>query len=85
MLNCDYLYSTHESMIRKLNVAGSVLSDQVAEIQNVYLADSRPWIVGFSGGKDSTALLSLIYTAILHLKTEQRQKKNLCRFIRHTR
>ena len=23
------------------------------EIQQVYLADSRPWVVGYSGGKDS--------------------------------
>lgn len=37
-----------------------------AEIQDQYQADdnSRPWIVGFSGGKDSTMLLQLVWKAI---------------------
>jgi DNA sulfur modification protein DndC len=28
----------------------------------------RPWIIGFSGGKDSTALLTLVWRALLHVK-----------------
>ena len=33
-------------------------------------ADSseRPWIIGFSGGKDSTVLLTLVWMALLKLK-----------------
>lgn len=40
-----------------------------AEIQDQYQADdnSRPWIVGFSGGKDSTMLLQLVWKAIQKL------------------
>ena len=30
------------------------------EIREIYLADKRPWVIGYSGGKDSTATLQLI-------------------------
>mgnify|MGYP002818705338 CR=1 FL=1 len=45
------------------------------EIRKVYLEDSYPWVVGFSGGKDSTATLQLIWYAIRSLPKEKRQKK----------
>ncbi len=32
----------------------------IAEIKTQYLADDTPWIVGFSGGKDSTTLLQSV-------------------------
>ena len=45
-----------------------------SEIQDQYLADdnSRPWIVGFSGGKDSTMLLQLVWKAIEKLPEKLR-------------
>ena len=39
------------------------------EVQSIYLSDPMPWIVGYSGGKDSTACLQLIWTAISRLPT----------------
>ncbi len=45
-----------------------------AEIRGVYLADKRPWVIGFSGGKDSTTALQLIWKALSELPHEQRQK-----------
>ena len=50
------------------------LSDIHAEIQEVYLSDSRPWVVGYSGGKDSTTALQLVWYALEELAPEQRQK-----------
>lgn len=44
------------------------------EIQKVYLHDQRPWIVGYSGGKDSTAMLQLIFNAIKELPSEKHTK-----------
>ena len=44
------------------------------EIRSVYLSDNRPWILGFSGGKDSTCMVQLIWHAIAELPKEQRQK-----------
>lgn len=39
----------------------------IAEIQSQYLDDSMPWVIGFSGGKDSTAVLQLIFYALAEL------------------
>jgi len=44
------------------------------EIQEIYLSDEFPWIVGYSGGKDSTATLQLIWLAIAALPKEKRDK-----------
>ena len=30
------------------------------QIQQLYLSDEIPWVVGYSGGKDSTATLQLV-------------------------
>ena len=40
-------------------------------IRNLYLADDIPWVIGYSGGKDSTATLQLVWLAIEELKPEQ--------------
>ncbi|MGB7906111.1 MAG: hypothetical protein WCF43_15570, partial [Steroidobacteraceae bacterium] len=41
------------------------------EIQELYCLDSLPWIIGYSGGKDSTAVLQLIWNAIATLPSEK--------------
>jgi DNA sulfur modification protein DndC len=45
------------------------------EIQELYLLDDVPWVLGYSGGKDSTAVLQLIWNAIAALPVEKRHKK----------
>ncbi len=42
--------------------------DIIKEIMVVYKHDERPWLIGYSGGKDSTLLVSLVYEAMLRLK-----------------
>lgn len=44
------------------------------EIRDLYNADEVPWIIGYSGGKDSTATLQLIWTAVTGLPLERRRK-----------
>ncbi|MDD2494991.1 MAG: phosphoadenosine phosphosulfate reductase family protein, partial [Tissierellia bacterium] len=44
------------------------------EMKMVYLNDNRPWIIGYSGGKDSTTVVQLVYTMLLNLPKEQRKK-----------
>jgi DNA sulfur modification protein DndC len=44
------------------------------EIQHVYLADNRPWVIGYSGGKDSTTALQLVWYALKELPKEKREK-----------
>jgi DNA sulfur modification protein DndC len=43
-------------------------------LSQLYLEDARPWLVGFSGGKDSTMLASLIFDAVLSVPAVQRKK-----------
>lgn len=45
------------------------------EIEKQYLADDRPWIIGLSGGKDSTAVTQLVYTMLMRLSPAKRNKK----------
>ncbi|MFZ3172300.1 MAG: DNA phosphorothioation system sulfurtransferase DndC [Carboxydocellales bacterium] len=52
----------------------SISKEAIELIKNVYLADTRPWVVGYSGGKDSTTVVQLIFYAILDLPPEKRQK-----------
>lgn len=44
------------------------------EVRELYLADEVPWILGYSGGKDSTATLQLVWTALTGLPNAQRKK-----------
>jgi DNA sulfur modification protein DndC len=50
------------------------IEELCAEVQELYTADEVPWILGYSGGKDSTATLQLIWTAIAGLPVEKRTK-----------
>jgi len=52
----------------------STVSALREEIQELYLADDIPWIVGYSGGKDSTATLQLIWGALATIDSEKRKK-----------
>lgn len=47
----------------------------IREIQALYLSDSLPWIIGYSGGKDSTASLQLIWMALSALPADRRRFK----------
>lgn len=49
--------------------------DIINEIMIVYKHDNRPWLIGYSGGKDSTLLVSVVYEAVRRLKPEERTKK----------
>jgi DNA sulfur modification protein DndC len=44
------------------------------EVRELYLADEVPWIIGYSGGKDSTAIVQLIWLAVSELPDAERHK-----------
>ena len=44
------------------------------EIRELYLWDEVPWVVGYSVGKDSTAVLQLVWLAVRELPSEKRAK-----------
>lgn len=49
----------------------------ISEIKDQYLIEDnlRPWIIGFSGGKDSTALLQLTWWAIADIPLDKRKRE----------
>lgn len=52
----------------------NTLQDLLAEMKYVYESDDRPWIIGYSGGKDSTVLVSLAFEMIQTLAPKERTK-----------
>lgn len=64
----------YEDFINQEQFAGRSLAEFVAEVQRVYCADKRPWVIGYSGGKDSSAVITLVYLALLGLPPELRTK-----------
>lgn len=52
-----------------------VFEEIIKEMMAVYQHDRRPWLIGYSGGKDSTLLVALTYEAISRLPEEARTKK----------
>ena len=44
------------------------------DILKIYQSDARPWVIGYSGGKDSTAVVRLVFEALSSLPKEKRTK-----------
>lgn len=40
-------------------------------LHQLYTEDERPWLVGFSGGKDSTMLASLVFDTTLSFPPDE--------------
>ncbi|UFN70402.1 DNA phosphorothioation system sulfurtransferase DndC [Vibrio alginolyticus] len=64
----------YEDFINAEDFANNKLSHYIADVQRVYCADKRPWVIGYSGGKDSSAVMSLVYLALLGLEPKDRHK-----------
>lgn len=62
-----------KSSFAEMGFKGAVKS-LVQEVQALYQADEIPWVVGYSGGKDSTATLQLVWLALQQLPVEKRVK-----------
>lgn len=57
-------------MSQRINHIISEIKDQYLIVDNL-----RPWIIGFSGGKDSTALLQLVWLALEQIPAELRKRE----------
>ena len=53
----------------------NVFENIIEEIIMVYKHDNRPWLIGYSGGKDSTLLVYLTFQAIARIPKNERTKK----------
>ena len=64
-------------MVESISNAGldrAKLDSRYEEIRNVYMNDSRPWVIGYSGGKDSTTALQMIWYALAKLNAKDLSK-----------
>jgi len=52
----------------------NTLEELIEEIKYVYQSDNRPWVIGYSGGKDSTTVVELVYKMLLTLPEKERKK-----------
>lgn len=50
------------------------VNDIIEEMKMVYKNDNRPWVIGYSGGKDSTTVVQLVFTMLMQLPPEERHK-----------
>ncbi len=57
-----------------LEQKGKKYRDAIDRAKRVYLQDDRPWIIGYSGGKDSTATCTVVLTALSELAPEKLKK-----------
>lgn len=65
-----------------MGIISSLLSKQMPfvdaakeHIKNAYKEDDRPWVVGYSGGKDSTVVVQLVFEALSEMSREELHKK----------
>lgn len=59
----------------KLDDKFKVFEDIIEEMTYVYKHDNRPWLIGYSGGKDSSLLVSLTIEVVMRLPEYERTKK----------
>ena len=62
-----------------------VIDELIAEIQDLYLSDRVPWVVGYSGGKDSSAVMQLVWMSLSRFRRNQPHEGDPCYFDRHSR
>ena len=69
--------SSASNFINPANVTidGDKLAARYATVRQLYLADERPWVIGYSGGKDSTAVLQLVWHALREIDVDNRSKR----------
>lgn len=52
-----------------------VFENIIQEMLYVYKHDNRPWLIGYSGGKDSSLLVSLVVETVSRIAPQDRTKK----------
>lgn len=59
------------SGIKEMTRIEKILEDMTSE----YRSDNRPWVIGYSGGKDSTMVVQLTYEMLSRLSPKEQNKR----------
>ena len=60
--------------MKMANLTKEDIRSVIETIKELYLEDMIPWICGYSGGKDSTAVVQLVWYALQELPKEKLKK-----------
>lgn len=63
-----------ESCSKETTITREMIEKLQDTVRNLYLSDDIPWVVGYSGGKDSTAALQLVWLSLRELPKEKLKK-----------
>ncbi|WP_077613032.1 DNA phosphorothioation system sulfurtransferase DndC [Clostridium sp. Marseille-P2415] len=66
--------ATCEVNKRDVTITKEIIVGLMETVRNLYLVDDIPWVIGYSGGKDSTATLQLVWLSLSTLPKEQLKK-----------
>lgn len=69
LLNSQHCLKALEN-IHNENNTNKLINILCDVIEYAYLADNRPWIIGYSGGKDSTTVCHLVFETLIRLKNK---------------
>lgn len=61
-------------MKQMANLTRDDIREVIETIKGLYLEDMIPWICGYSGGKDSTAVVQLVWMALSELPKDKLKK-----------
>ncbi len=50
------------------------VASAIRKVAALYESDETPWVIGYSGGKDSTAVLQLVWLSLVEIPLEKRTK-----------
>lgn len=59
-----------KSDLKDLLKNNAVILESKSLVKKIYLENNLPWVIGFSGGKDSTATLQLIVETLIEMSNE---------------
>lgn len=71
----SYLDENNNTVEDYQSHCSNTLKSLIDSIQLQYMSDDRPWVIGYSGGKDSSAVVTVVYLALLTLDENLRNKK----------
>ncbi len=62
------------TVAKKTTINKEIIEGMMETVRNLYLVDDIPWVIGYSGGKDSTATLQLVWYALGKLPPNELKK-----------
>lgn len=62
-------------ILDEINKSEELLNNVRSDIEEVYYLNDLPWVIGYSGGKDSTCTTQIIIDTLLRMKSENKELK----------